>query len=203
MFAIPLELGVILFLYLFCKASIEIATSAGHKSLVLLHKSRRHQRIKESNLLSQLSLASQFAFCFILFIDFFHSSPTQTFNMRSFLQFVLSVLCLVSCILAANLLRYDSQSAPQPTPGKTYYTVFPKNGTDISKTGDFIKELVGAGDLLPWSDVNDQLMHWTVEASPDQVSQLQGNTGIDHVTEFNPPAPPAATRSIRDTSAVE
>jgi hypothetical protein len=129
--------------------------------------------------------------------------PTQTFNMRSFLQFVLSVLCLVSCILAANLPRYDSQSAPQPTPGKTYYTVFPKNGTDISKTGDFIKELVGAEDLLPWSDVNDQLMHWTVEASPDQVSQLQGNTGIDHVTEFNPPAPPAATRSIRDTSAVE
>ncbi len=46
-------------------------------------------------------------------------------------------------------------------------------------------------------------MHWTVEASPDNVSQLQGNTGIDHVTEFNPPALPTATRSIRDTPAVE
>jgi hypothetical protein len=123
--------------------------------------------------------------------------------MRSSLQFVLSVLCLVSCILAAELLRYDSQSAPQPTPGRTYYTVFPKSSTDISKTGDFIKELVSAEDLLPWSDVNDQLMHWTVEASPDQVSQLQGNTGIDHVTEFHPPAPPAATHSIRDMPADE
>ncbi len=123
--------------------------------------------------------------------------------MRSFLQFALSVLCLVTCILATNLPQYDSRSAPQPTSEKTYYTVFPKNGTDISKTGAFIKELVGVEDLLPWSDVNDQLMHWTVEASLDQVSQLRGNTGIDHVTEFNPPASPVATRSIRDTPAVE
>lgn len=123
--------------------------------------------------------------------------------MRSFLQFVLSVLCLVSCILAANLPQNDSQSSPQPTPGKKYYTVFPKNGTDVSKTVDFIKELVGTGDLFPWSDVEDQLMHWTVEASPDQASQLQSSTGINHITEFDPPAPPAATRSIRDTSAVD
>lgn len=99
--------------------------------------------------------------------------PTQTFNMRSFLHFVISVLCLVSCILATNLTRYDTQSAPQPTPGKSYYTVFPRNGTDIYKTGEFIKELLGAEDLLPWPDVNDQLMHWTVEASPDQVSHCK------------------------------
>jgi len=122
--------------------------------------------------------------------------------MRS-LQFVLSLLCLVSCILAANLPRLDSQSAPQPALGKLYYTVFPKNDADTSKTGDFIKQIVGAEDLLPWTDVKGQLMHWTVEASPEEVSQLQGNTGIDHVDEFHPPTPPAATRSIRDTPAVE
>lgn len=90
-----------------------------------------------------------------------------------------------------------------PSPGKLYYTVFPKSDTDISKTGDFIKQLVGVEDLLPWSDVNDNLMHWTVEASLDQVSQLQGNTGIDHVDEFNPPAPPTTTQITRDIPAVD
>lgn len=123
--------------------------------------------------------------------------------MRSFLQLFFSVLCLASCILAANLHRYDGRSISQPTPGKAYYTVFPKKGADISKTGDFIKALVGANDLLPWSDVNDQLMHWTVEASPDQVSKMQGNTGIDQVTVFIPPPPPATAHRIRDTPAVE
>ena len=123
--------------------------------------------------------------------------------MRLLLQSFSALLCLASCILATNLSRHDSQPVPQPAPVKTYYTVFPKNDTDISKTGDFIKELVGAEDLLPWLDVNDQLMHWTVEASPDQVSQMRGNTGIDHITEFNPQASPVATGSIRDTPAVE
>jgi len=123
--------------------------------------------------------------------------------MRSFSQFAISVLLLVSCITAANLPQRDSQSTQQPSPGKAYFTVFPKNGTDISETADFIKELLGTEDLLPWSDVQDQLMHWTVEASPDQVSQLQGNTGVDHVTEFNPPPPPATTHRIRDARAVE
>ncbi|CZR66019.1 uncharacterized protein PAC_15919 [Phialocephala subalpina] len=117
------------------------------------------------------------------------------------LQLVLSILCLVSRILAANLPRLDSQSVPQPAPGKSYYTIFPKNNTDTSKTGDFIKQIVGTEDLLPWTDVEDQLMHWTVEASPEQVSQLQGNTGIDHVDEFHPQNPPATTLSIRDTPA--
>ncbi|RDL37429.1 uncharacterized protein BP5553_04862 [Venustampulla echinocandica] len=119
------------------------------------------------------------------------------------LQFVLSILYLVGCIIATDLPRLDSQSAPQPALGKSYYTVFPKNGADTSKTSDFIRQIVGAEDLLPWTDVKDQLMHWTVEASPEEVFQLQGNNGIDHVNEFHPPPPPAATRNIRDTPTVE
>jgi hypothetical protein len=119
--------------------------------------------------------------------------------MRSFSQLVLAALCLVGGVLATDLPQDGGLSPPQPAPGKAYYTVFPKSGTDVSTTGDFIKEVVGTQDLLPWSDVSDQLMHWTVEATLDQVSQLQDNSGIDHVTEFDPPAPPANTRRIRDT----
>jgi hypothetical protein len=197
MFAIPLvELGVILFLYLFCKPRLKYQ----HRRVIKASScsTSRGDITASKNPVSCLN--------YHVVLNILSTSsilPTQTFNMRSFLQLVLSVPCLVSCILAANLPQNGSQSAPQPTPGGKYYTVFPKNGTDISKTGDYIKELIGAVDLLPWSDVNDQLMHWTVEASPDQVSQLQGNTVIDHVTEFDPKAPPAATRSIRDTPAVE
>lgn len=119
------------------------------------------------------------------------------------LHLVLYILFLASRILAANLPRLDSQSIPQPAPGKLYYMVFPKNDTDTSKTSDFIKQIIGTEDLLPWTDVEDHIMHWTVEASPEEISQLQSNTGVDHVDEFHPPNPPTATRSIRDTPAVE
>ncbi|KAG9228524.1 hypothetical protein BJ875DRAFT_477246 [Amylocarpus encephaloides] len=121
--------------------------------------------------------------------------------MRSF-QFVLSIVCFASCILAANLPRFDSQSVTQPPAGKSYYTVFPKNDAETSKTSDFVKQIVGAEDLLPWTDVKEQLMHCTVEATPEEVSQLKGNAGIDHVDEFHPPTPPAATRSFHDTPGV-
>lgn len=119
------------------------------------------------------------------------------------LKYVLSILCLVSCSLAANLPRLDSQSAPQPAPGKSYYTVFPKDDANIADTADFIKQTVSAEDLLPWSDVKDQLMHWTVEASPVEVSKLKSHTGIDHLDEFHPPHPPVAARSHHDTRAGE
>lgn len=46
-------------------------------------------------------------------------------------------------------------------------------------------------------------MHWTVEASPENVSQLQGNPNIDHVGEIQIPAPPANTLRFRDTSSIE
>lgn len=115
----------------------------------------------------------------------------------------LFVLSLFSSILATNLPQRDSQSATVSPSGKQYYTVFPKSDADITQTSDFIKQVVGVEDLLPWSDVNDNLMHWTVEASLDEVSQLQRNTGIDHVDEFHPPAPPTTTRTTRDVPAVD
>jgi hypothetical protein len=102
--------------------------------------------------------------------------------MQSRLQFFIFVFCLASCILSANLPRLESQ----PSPGKSFYTIFPKNNTDTSKTGDFVKQIVGTEDLLPWTSVSEQLISWTVEASPEEVSKLQENTDIDRVTEFHP-----------------
>lgn len=103
--------------------------------------------------------------------------------MQSRLQLFLFIFCLASSVLTANLPRLDSQ----PSPGKSFYTIFPKNNADTSKTGDFVKQLVGTEDLLPWTSVNETLISWTVEASPEEVSKLQENTDIDRVTEFNPP----------------
>ena len=46
-------------------------------------------------------------------------------------------------------------------------------------------------------------MHWMVEASPENVSQLQGNPNIDHVGEIQIPSLPANTLRFRDTSLIE
>jgi hypothetical protein len=113
---------------------------------------------------------------------------------------VLSFFCLFSCILAANVSPV-SHSVPQPASGKAYYKVFPQHDIDTSKTSEFIKKTVGAEDLLPWTDVKDKLMYWTVEASVEKVIQLKSNDGIDRVDEFHPPAPPVVTRSTSEVDA--
>lgn len=126
--------------------------------------------------------------------------------MRSLLPLFISILCLVSRTLAANLPRLNRQ----PSPSKAFYTIFPKIGTDTSKTREFVKDIVGTEDLLPWTDLQEQLVLWTIEASPDEVAQLRGYADVDKVVEFCPAEAPAdsgtsftITRSIRDMPAVE
>lgn len=104
------------------------------------------------------------------------------FTMRSLLPFFVYIICLFSYTLATNLPRIDRQ----PSPGKALYTIFPKNGTDISKTSEFVKNIVGTEDLLPWTNLQEQLVSWTVEASPDEVTQLRGYADVDTVVEFHP-----------------
>ncbi|RTE72385.1 hypothetical protein BHE90_013197 [Fusarium euwallaceae] len=74
-----------------------------------------------------------------------------------------------------------------PKKGKDLYTVFPKQGTDTTVTMEFIKSTVNNHDLRPWTDVCGQLMSWTVEASPSQVSHLEGHGSIDHVAKLEVP----------------
>ncbi|KAJ3466795.1 hypothetical protein MRS44_004359 [Fusarium solani] len=71
--------------------------------------------------------------------------------------------------------------------GKDLYTVFPKQSTDTAETMEFIKSTVNNHDLHPWTDVHEQLMSWTVEASPSEVTQLEGHDGIDRVTKLEIP----------------
>lgn len=120
--------------------------------------------------------------------------------MHSPLLLFTSVLCLISCALASNLPRLDRQ----PTPGNTFYTIFPKNGTETSKTSDFVKDIVGTDDLLPWTNLKDQLISWTVEASPDEASKLRAYPDVESVVEFHPPEQPtSANVNARDTAAVQ
>ncbi|KAG9237195.1 peptidase S8/S53 domain-containing protein [Amylocarpus encephaloides] len=122
--------------------------------------------------------------------------------MRSLLRLFMSIIYLSSCTLTANLPRLDRK----PAQGKSFYTIFPKNGTDTSKTSDFIKNVVGAEDLLPWTTLQDQLVSWTVEASIVEVTQLRGYIDVDRINEFHPPKPPHSstntTQTARDTTAV-
>lgn len=101
--------------------------------------------------------------------------------MRSLFTLILSLCCLVSYTLAANIPRLDRE----PALGKVFYTIFPKNGTDTSKTRDFIRGIFGTEDLLAWSDLEENLVSWTVEASPEEVAQLRDLDSVENVVEFN------------------
>lgn len=104
--------------------------------------------------------------------------------MRSVLPFVIPLFCLVSYTLAANIPRLNRE----PASGKAFYTIFPKNGTDTSKTRDFIRGIVGTEDLLPWTYLEEHLVSWTVEASPEEVIHLKDYGDVDNVVEFHPPS---------------
>ncbi|EHK97231.1 putative Subtilisin-like protease 2 [Glarea lozoyensis 74030] len=111
------------------------------------------------------------------------------------LSLLLCFFSILGCLLAANVT-----SVSQPAAGKAYYKVFPKDDIDITKTSDFIKGVVGAEDLLPWTDVKDKLMHWTVEASMEEVEVLKGDEGVARVEVFVPPTAPVSARSAEDSS---
>lgn len=170
------------------------------KSNVLLYDSMKHPT------LAGLQIPSCKFRNFSGYISFSELSTSRFFNMQSPLQLFVSILCLVSYTLAANLPRIDRQ----PAPGKAFYTVFPKDSADTSKTTDFVKNIVGAEDLLPWTDLDEKLISWTVEASTDEAAQLRSYADVDSVAEFHPPkaptensTPPVATPTVRDTAAVE
>ncbi|KAI1142334.1 subtilisin-like protein [Hypoxylon sp. FL0543] len=118
--------------------------------------------------------------------------------MKSHLSFLYWFLFLITSVQAVKGPR---AAGTQPDPGKQFYTVFPKAGVDTSKTVDFIKATVGADDLLPWTDVQDKLLHWTVEASDEEFTRLQQYADIDRVTKFDPPPQPSkiARRDPRDS----
>jgi hypothetical protein len=77
------------------------------------------------------------------------------------------------------------------------------------ETAAFVKTTVGTEDLLPWTDVSNNLISWTVEASDDELAQLQGYVGIDQITKLDLPAQPTqgshasvvTTRTLIDTAA--
>lgn len=118
--------------------------------------------------------------------------------MRSLLPFFISIICLVSYTIATNLPRLDRQ----PSPGKAFYTIFPKNGTDTSKSREFIKSIVGTEDLLPWTNLREQLLSWTVEASPDEVTLMRNYADIEKVVSYpmEPPAESSISRHSPRTS---
>lgn len=84
------------------------------------------------------------------------------------LIFFIYILCLFSYTLAANIPWMDRQ----PDPAKAFYTVSPEDGAETSKTTDFVYCLVGAEDLLPWTDLNEKLISWNFETSTDELAQL-------------------------------
>ncbi|KAH6982174.1 hypothetical protein BKA56DRAFT_585442 [Ilyonectria sp. MPI-CAGE-AT-0026] len=109
------------------------------------------------------------------------------------------LLFLVPLSTTANVSLASDRT---PEPGKDFYTVFPKEGTDVSATVNFIKSTVRNHDLHPWADVSEQLISWTVEASPSEVTKLGGYDGIVRIVKFEIPAHQGKRRR-RDNTAIE
>lgn len=119
--------------------------------------------------------------------------------MKSHLRILALVLFLTTSVMSTDMPR-STQS--QPENGREYHSVFPEEGADTPDTVDFVKVTVGADDLLPWINVNDKLVSWTVEATSQEVAQLQDNANINRVTKLQlPPHPNKAIRSTEGDSA--
>jgi hypothetical protein len=103
------------------------------------------------------------------------------------LKILLSFSSVISSILAANTLPTTSHSNSQPISGKLYYQIYLKNDTTTIR--EFIQNIVGAKSVFSWIDVDDRLMHWAVEASPEEVTQLKANKDIDRLDEIHSPLP--------------
>ncbi|KAL6409703.1 putative Subtilisin-like protease 2 [Ilyonectria robusta] len=77
--------------------------------------------------------------------------------------------------------------------------MFPKEGTDISATANFIKSTVENHDLHPRADVGEQLISWTVEASPSEVTKLEDYGGIARIVKFEIPSHQEKQRRRKST----
>ncbi|KAH7142026.1 peptidase S8/S53 domain-containing protein [Dactylonectria macrodidyma] len=113
-----------------------------------------------------------------------------------FLPWLLLVFVPLSTTANMNL---PSERIPEF--GKGLYTVFPKEGTDISATAGFIKSTVQNHDLYPSAEVGEQLMSWTVEASPSEVTKLESYDGIVRVVKLEVPAQQEKKRRQKDLPA--
>jgi hypothetical protein len=118
--------------------------------------------------------------------------------MRSLSTIIISLLCVASSTQAIHLPRVNKE----PEHGKAFYTVFPKKDTDNDKTRDFVKDVIGNEDLMSWTDIKEQLISWTVEASPVEVTKLQGYAGVDKVVVFHPPKAPYGVSAVKSTVRV-
>ncbi|KAK9420104.1 putative Peptidase S8/S53 domain-containing protein [Seiridium unicorne] len=103
--------------------------------------------------------------------------------MAFLLPLSMALLGLNTWTIAADVPR----ASRQPALGKAFYTLFPKQGIDLSATEKFVKSITDADDLLPWADISDTLVSWTVEASPDEIETLKSNDGIGRVVYTNSP----------------
>lgn len=117
----------------------------------------------------------------------------------NFHMFILPWLLLVLVPLSTTA-NVSLASERTPEPGKDLYTVFPKEGTAVSATVDFIKSTVQNHDLHPWADVSEQLISWTVEASPSEVAKLEGYDGIVRIVKFEIPAHQGKQRRRKNTA---
>ncbi|KAK6063014.1 Subtilisin-like protease 3 [Seiridium cupressi] len=103
--------------------------------------------------------------------------------MAFLLPLIMALLGLNTWTIATDVPR----ASRQPALGKAFYTLFPKQGIDLSATEKFVKSITHADDLLPWADISDTLVSWTVEASPDEIETLKSNDGIGRVVYTNSP----------------
>ncbi|TVY78560.1 Subtilisin-like protease [Lachnellula suecica] len=95
----------------------------------------------------------------------------------------------------------ESSLDGQP-PTKAFYIVFPKNGTEISKTSDFIKTVLNTEDISPWTEPQEPFISWNVEASPNEAAQLKGYADIDRVVELHPVTQPPTMTYDGNTNRV-
>lgn len=91
---------------------------------------------------------------------------------------------IINCCSGANLGRMPQS---QLAPGKAYYNIFPTPDTNYNDTASFIATIVGTDDLKPCTDVQGNLMSWTVEADDSQVAQSSNHPGIERVTKLDLP----------------
>ncbi|KAK9774038.1 putative Peptidase S8/S53 domain-containing protein [Seiridium cardinale] len=100
------------------------------------------------------------------------------------------LLLLLTAFVGLNIWTTATdvpRTSRQPAPGKAFYTLFPKQGMDVLAIEKFMKSTLGIDDLLPWTDISDTLVSWTVEASPDELETLKSEDGIERVVQANSP----------------
>jgi hypothetical protein len=125
----------------------------------------------------------------------FKSFP-KVYPLSSVMRHTLFIY-LISLVL---LTRYGLGANPhgmgrsQEVSHTAYYEVFPSLGTDYGDTGAFIMKIVKTDDPKPYTDSNNMIVSWTVEANNNQVDQLLRHPGIKRLARSQLPSSPAETR---------